>query len=77
MRLERLTFSKLLARVIAPPVSFRCQPGTPERAAALDGLALAYKERRVTVIESIFTKPPSPIQGFADAFRIRKEQKNG
>jgi len=33
-----------------------------------------YRERRVTVIETIYKKPPGPIQSFADAFKFRKDK---
>jgi predicted transcriptional regulator len=41
-----------------------------EVAAELQSL---YRERRVTIIEMIYTKPAGPIESFAEAFRIRKE----
>lgn len=33
----------------------------------------AYRQRPVTVIESIYKKPSTSIQGFADAFKFKKE----
>lgn len=46
-------------------------PGLDDLAAELKK---AYRERRVTVIELIYQKPPPQIQSFADAFRLRKEK---
>ena len=57
--------------------SYRFRPASPELGKGVEDLSSLYRERRVTVIEQIFAEPPSPIQGFADAFRIRKNEKNG
>lgn len=35
-------------------------------------LAVAYNERPVTLVRAIYARPATPIQSFADAFRIRK-----
>ena len=59
------------------PEAYRYRPASSELAAGVEDLAAIYKERRVTVIEHIFAEPPSPIQGFADSFRIRKDDKHG
>lgn len=52
-------------------------PESSELNARIEELAELYRERRVSVVELIFAEPPSPIQGFADAFRIRKEDNDG
>jgi hypothetical protein len=59
----------------SPPAGtrFRYAPKTPELAAAVEGLARAYAERRVSVIGLIFSKPIDKIRSFADAFRLRKD----
>lgn len=41
-----------------------------ELVASLDSV---YSQRRVRVIEFIFTKPTDPLRDFADAFKLRKE----
>jgi hypothetical protein len=46
----------------------------PETKKAVDGLARAYAERRVTVISLIFAKPADSLRAFSDAFRIRKDK---
>jgi hypothetical protein len=51
---------------------YRYNPKTAELDAAVKALAAAYRERRVAVIAFIYAKPPDPIRGFADAFRLRK-----
>jgi hypothetical protein len=40
-------------------------------------LAVAYADRRVTIISIIYSKPIDPIKSFADAFRLRKDKPNG
>lgn len=76
-RLKRLVEKGIVEMRNPGEEQFSYKLGSPELNAAVEGLAAAYKERRVTVVESIFAKSPSPIQGFADAFRIRKDSKDG
>jgi hypothetical protein len=44
--------------------------GNPSLASAV---VAAYRQRPVTVIECIYKKPSTSIQGFADAFKFKKE----
>jgi hypothetical protein len=74
-RLDTLHTQGLIARV--PPDRFRYSPATQELAEAVEGLAKSYKDNRIQIIELIFSKPSSPILGFADAFRIRRDKKDG
>lgn len=37
-------------------------------------LVRTYRERRVTIIETIYKKPLFSVQDFAEAFRLRKEK---
>jgi len=61
-----------------PPPSFRYWPSRPELHDAVQGLAIAYAQRRVKIISLIFAAPPTdPIRSFTDAFRLRKEKDNG
>lgn len=71
-RLEDLTRDALLARV-GGGEEYRYAPGSAELDEAVRGLATAYTERRVTVINLIFSKPVDKIRTFADAFRLRKK----
>jgi hypothetical protein len=41
----------------------------------LGDLAALYQQRRVAVITEIYSKPVTKVQTFADAFRLRKEDK--
>jgi hypothetical protein len=56
--------------------AFRYAPQSQQTADTIATLAQAYEDRRVTVISTIFSKPPDPIKQFTDAFRLRKEQKD-
>jgi hypothetical protein len=51
-------------------------PRTPELHQAVGELAELYAQRRVSVIEAIYSRPADPIQSFADAFRLRKGRPN-
>lgn len=63
----------LLALAPDMPGAYRYAPQTPEAAAVVDALQDAYKNRRVSVITAIYSKPADKIRTFADAFRIRQE----
>ena len=47
--------------------------GTEARIIA--SLADVYRERRVAIIQLIFSRPPDPLRDFADAFDFRKDKK--
>ena len=53
---------------------YRYGPAAAATRAAVDGLARAYAERRVTVISLIFAKPADSLRAFSDAFRLRKDK---
>lgn len=53
---------------------YQYAPAPPERDALVRGLAEGYAERRVTVINLIFSKPVDRIRTFADAFRLWKDE---
>jgi hypothetical protein len=44
----------------------------PARDAAVDAVARAYRDRRVSVITAIASRPNDLLRTFADAFRIRR-----
>lgn len=52
---------------------FQLKPGA-SGGEAVPELARAYRERRVAVIELIYTKPAEGLQSFADAFRFKKKE---
>lgn len=57
--------------------SYRYSPSTPEAAATVDRLACSYADRRVRLIGLIYSKPADAVRTFADAFRFRRDDKNG
>lgn len=56
---------------------FRFDPATEGLRSTVKNLADAYAERRYTVIDIIFSKPIDRLRLYADAFRIKKEDKGG
>ncbi len=76
-RLEDMAHSGLLTRKDGKPVEYRYAPANAALGDAVRGLSTAYSERRVTVINLIFSKPVDKIRTFADAFRIRRDDDNG
>lgn len=56
---------------------YRYAPGNNQLDETVNQLAAAYAERRVTVTSLIFSKPPSPLRSFADAFRLRRDAPPG
>jgi len=49
----------------------------PEMDGAMGWLAKAYPELRFSISQVIFSAPSSPIQSFADAFKLRKDKTDG
>jgi len=76
-RLEALAAKGLLQSKGEGHRSYQFQPATADLAAAVQSLAMAYKERRLRVLECLFSKPLSSLRIFADAFKIRKDSNNG
>ncbi len=74
LRLTDLRGCRLVAPKEGGEQLYRYEPGTPERDALVGRLAAAYKERRVSVINLIYSKPHSHVQAFADAFKLRKDK---
>ncbi|WP_211193936.1 hypothetical protein [Pyxidicoccus fallax] len=72
-RLADLTASGLLVCDAGRPEKFRYSPIRSEDVRSIAELAMAYAERRVSVITFIFSKPQNHVQGFADAFLFRKK----
>ncbi|WP_428938556.1 hypothetical protein [Fontivita pretiosa] len=70
--LTKLAQSGLLESAAA---GYRYAPRSPELDQTIAALAREYQTRRVTIISMIFSKPPDPIRQFADAFRLRKDDR--
>lgn len=69
-RLEDLERRGILARSDGKAGAFRYSPQKGEVDDSVGDLAAAYAERRVTVINLIFSRPNERIRTFADAFRV-------
>lgn len=70
-QLSQLESRGFLSRVEGDAGRYRYAP--PADVDALVGaLSDAYRERRVSVITTIYTAPPDAAQSFAEAFRFRK-----
>ena len=59
---------------VEPDHRYRFLPTDPNLTHTVTALVKTYRERRVSVIECIYSKPADPIRDFADAFRLRKEK---
>jgi hypothetical protein len=73
-RLNDLTSRRLLAVTQGERgETYLYAPGDEETAELIRGLAKAYKERRLTVINHIYGRPPNELRSFADAFLLKKK----
>ena len=54
--------------------TYRLSPETPELTQRVAELTAAYRERRVAIIQTIYGKPSEAVQGFADAFNLKKRK---
>lgn len=72
-RLEALTEFGLLRASGGPTPTYRYAPADDALDARVKALATVYRERRVAVINHIYSAPPSPVRSFADAFKLRKD----
>ncbi len=71
-RLKDMARAAILSKVQGSEGEYRYTPDA-QMGEAVAGLAAAYSERRVTVINLIFSKPVDKIRTFADAFRLRRD----
>ena len=74
-RLNELQLGKLLITSGTDPVKYQFNAGDGSLAQIVGDLEKVYKERRVSVISLIYSKPSEPLRAFAEAFRLRKEGK--
>jgi hypothetical protein len=70
-RLKDLAARGFLVEAGTPP-AYTYQP-PPDVHAVIAKLEQTYKERRISVINLIFSKPIDKIRTFSDAFRLRKK----
>ena len=73
--LDRLASSNLFDIRITGDLRYRFRPGTDELRAATHLVAEAYRVTPVAVINLVASAPRRSIRDFADAFRIRKDDR--
>lgn len=73
-QLEILRARGLAAATDSPKPEFQYQVATTEEDRTIQDLANLYRDRRVAVVTLIYSAPVDPLQAFADAFRIRKDE---
>jgi predicted ArsR family transcriptional regulator len=64
----------LVVREAGPQLVYRYAPASDETRAIIDGLAQAYRERRLTVVNLIYSRPASDARVFSEAFFIGKRK---
>jgi hypothetical protein len=62
------------ARLVARRGDFYRYAPASEEAVVVDRLADMYNTKPVTLVRTIYERPPSAAKSFADAFRIRKSE---
>jgi predicted ArsR family transcriptional regulator len=74
-QLARLQACGLLRRVGGPDAepAFRYEPGDPGLVATVAELAVEYAQRRVRVIELIYSRPSDSVRSFAHAFKFKRD----
>ena len=54
--------------------SYRYAPPNVDRA-TVDELSSLYHQRPVTLVKLVYAQPPNPVKSFADAFRLRDDER--
>lgn len=73
--LERLSADGLAIALGSEPTCYRYEPISPELYDLVDRVADVYSKHLVPITNLIHSKPKTRVQEFADAFRIRKDDK--
>lgn len=71
--LELLCERGFAARSDQPQPGYRFAPGTSQLGEAVAALAHFYSERRVRIVEAIYSDGSTEVDEFAKAFRFRKD----
>lgn len=70
--LRKLHASGLLAAAGGEQPVYRYEPRDTELSMAVDQLVVTYAQRRVRVIEYLYSRPLHSVRSFAGAFRLRR-----
>lgn len=76
---ERCAQDLVNARLVTHDVAanaYRYSPPNIDRP-IVEELSALYHQRPVTLVKMVYAQPPSPVKSFADAFRLRDEDKTG
>ena len=73
-RLTELHKHGLVSEVRSDSKRYRLEPRSKRLQDDLEATLEAYTKRKVAVINHIFAGPSDEVQGFADAFRFRKDE---
>jgi hypothetical protein len=71
--LARFASLGLVSETSATPPVYRYGFRTADLETSVRDLIAMYRERRVSVIDLIYSRPSEAIRSFADAFRLRKD----
>lgn len=77
MRLKNLCVQGFLTVQESDPSLYQFNTDSPDLIHLINLLRKIYTERRVTVINLIYSKPLDNIHIFAEAFRFKKDDSNG
>lgn len=75
-RLQTLANQGLITALNPDKTVFQIQTTKPDLNQTVAALDACYKERRLKVLECVFSKPMSSLRVFADSFKIRKDDSN-
>lgn len=71
--LEELFKRGMVTRIEGPEPEFQYAPQKSQLAETINALAHLYAERRVRIVEAIYSERTSAVDEFAKAFRFRKD----
>jgi hypothetical protein len=74
-RIESLQKAGLVSIAAASPPSYAYQPRTRELGDAVTRLSVEYRERRISIVNFIYSQPIQNIRTISDAFRLRPPEK--
>lgn len=75
-RIQDLQISQVLAQgALKPDGTIRFAATSPTTESLVRELATLYRQRPHRVIAQIFTRPPASLKSFAEAFKLKKEDR--
>ena len=72
-RLLDLAARRFVVMKVGEPPLYRYAPAKPEVDSAVEILSQIYKQRRVSLIQLIYSKPKDAVRAFSDSFRLKKD----